>query len=196
MKQTLFALVLSLLLTALPLSGRATSEQSDTPLDEAQVKAQIILNLPLVTVWPEGVLQKGAKTHICSLADSTVSQRLQSMAMLDEYADHIVIMRSVQPEELPDCHLLYIDSEDHAIAQDVLRVASQLPILTVGTLNKFITKGGMVGLLHAEKTIGLFSEKNVRFEVNLDNVARADIELDPLLLELAERIVYRGGADD
>lgn len=58
-----------------------------------------------------------------------------------------------------------------------------LPVLTVGDLDQFAAKGGMIGLV--------MQSNRVRFEVNLQSAERAGLKINSKLLSLAI-VVHRG----
>ncbi len=179
------------LLAAFP--ATLTRAQDVKPRDEYEVKAQIILNLPLVTNWPDGAVPADGKIRLCTLTEGKISDYLQAMVSRPSYRDHILYVPNVSFSQLQSCQVLLINGEDRALIKAAMEEIAGLPVLTVGTPKGFIAKGGMIGFLNTQKKLGLFSQKNVKFEVNLKNTAAVGITLDPLLLELAESIVTEGG---
>ena len=160
--------------------------------DEEAVKAQIILNLPLVAGWPQGAIEEGEHIALCTISGGKVASYLESMAAMPSYADHIRYLPHTTSRQWRECQVLFVDEQDKASMKEVLNTVEGFPVLTVGTPAGFATDKGMIGFLSTQKNIGLFSEKNVKFEINLRNTTAAGITLDPLLLELAEKIIGEG----
>lgn len=190
MKIPLTVLTLFLLQTAVPVTPiRAEVARIE---DEEAVKAQIILNLPLVAGWPKGALEDGEHITLCTISDGKVASYLEAMAATPSYADHIRYLPHSTSGQWRECRVLFVGEQDKASMKAVLDTVEGFPVLTVGTPQGFARGKGMIGFLSTQKNIGLFSEKNVKFEINLRNTAAAGITLDPLLLELAEKIIGEG----
>lgn len=179
-----------LMLQAAP--ATPTYAQSAKASNENEVKAQIILNLPLVANWPPHVTPTDGKIRLCTLSESAVSPYLRAMATQSSYAGHVALVPEVPMPQVRECHVLLLDGTDSARTHEALQRVAGAPVLTVGTSKDFVQRGGMIGFLSTQKNIGLFSQKNVRFEVNLRHTSAAGIALDPLLLELAENIIPEG----
>ncbi len=160
---------------------------------EAEVRAQIILNLPLVADWPQGALPADERVTLCTLSESDVSHHLQAMASQPAYIEKVLFVPRVPFEDVTRCRVLYLDAADKSQLTALLAAVARHPVLTVGDIRGFARDGGMIGFLSTEKTIGLFSQKNVRFEINLAATAAVGITFDPLLLELAENLLSGEG---
>lgn len=183
-------LALFSLLVAIP----AESPHADAKKlqDEDEVKAQIIMNLPLVASWPHTAAEEDGRLKLCTISEGKVSRYLREMTMRQGESTHLLFDAQVPLEDITGCRVLFLDRQDEAQAELVMQRVAGRAVLTVGTEKDFIRHGGMIGFLSAEKNIGLFSEKNVRFEINLKTTTAAGIVLDPLLLELAEKIIPAG----
>jgi len=190
-KLTLTVLALFLLQAVIP--AATLYAQAPRAEDENEVKAQIILNLPLVANWPEGTLPDDGKVRLCTLSDGKVSHYLKLMAAQPSYADHIVFVPHIRDQQVRQCQVLFFDKQDAARMEALLETIGQAPVLTVGTTRNFARQKGMIGFLNTQKSIGLFSQKNVKFEINMRQTSATGITLDPLLLELAEKIIPEGG---
>lgn len=187
----LAALALFLLLAATP-SVPMDVEAADAPSD-AQIKAQIILDLPSVVEWPVSAPLPEGKIRLCTISRGEVGHYLEILASRPEHTGNLLFVPAVPLKSIAACHVLFIDRQDAAAVRNVLKAVAGKPILTVGTSEHFARDGGMIGFLQTEKRIGLFSKKNVRFEINVKHTASAGITLDPLLLELAEKLISDTG---
>lgn len=187
MKFAVPVLALFLLQTAAP--ATLSLAQSPAVKSEAEVKAQIILNLPLVAGWPEGAAPPDGRIGLCTLSEGKVAAYLQTMASLPSYANQIRYLPQVTMTQLGECQVIFVDEQDAPRMDAVLAAVAGKPVLTVGAPRGFASGKGMIGFLNTQKNIGLFSEKNVKFSINLRNTAAVGITLDPLLLELAETII-------
>ena len=158
-------------------------------LDEPQILAQMIMNFPLVTTWPDAVRAEDGRINICALHESPVSRDVAAMINASRAAAQYRFMANVSDEQALNCHVLMIGQEDMDRMGGLWSRIQTRPVLTVGMAKHFLKKGGIIGFVHTEKTLGVFSEKTIRFEVNLAHAHAAGLNLDPMLLELAERIV-------
>lgn len=192
MKYMLPVLAMFALQAAVPAAPMRAEERASA-LTEADVRAQIILNLPMVADWPQGALPADNRVTLCTLSESEVSHHLQAMASQPTYLENVLFVPRVSLQEVTNCRVLYIDAQDKPHLTELLAAVANSPVLTVGDIRGFTKRGGMIGFLSTEKTIGLFSQKNVRFEINHTATAEAGITLDPLLLELAENLLSEEG---
>jgi hypothetical protein len=158
-------------------------------LDESQILAQMIMNFPLVTVWPDNAKAEDNRITICAMHESPVSNDVAALINASRAAAQYRFMVNVSDEQLMKCHVLIVSERDMGRMSSLRSQLSHQPVLTVGMSKHFIEKGGMIGFLRTEKNLGVFSEQTIRFEINLAHAQRAGLILDPLLLELAERIV-------
>ena len=83
-------------------------------------------------------------------------------------------------EEVADCDILFISSSERNNLQRILEVLHTAPVLTIGDMDRFAERGGMINLTT--------EEKRVRFEINVEAAERAGLRPGSQLLRLA-RIV-------
>jgi hypothetical protein len=157
--------------------------------DETHVIAQMVLDLTLATQWPDAVKSGDGRVTLCTLSDSPVGRDLASMVRASRLTQKYRLVEKITLEHVAQCHVLFMDAEDGVTYKDVWKRVRSYPVLTIGVAKRFIMQGGMIGLLHAHDTMGMFAKKNIRFEVNMAHVSRAKLNLDPMLLELAERVI-------
>jgi hypothetical protein len=154
---------------------------STTPT-EYEVKAAFIYNFAKYTHWPEastpetkkpfviGVIGKDPFGH--ALDDAMRGQSLQGRA--------ISVRRFNQVEDVADCDILFVSSSEKNNLQKIFEVLHKSPVLTIGEIDQFAARGGMINLTT--------EEKRVRFEINVDAAERAGLKPGSQLLRLA-RIV-------
>lgn len=78
------------------------------------------------------------------------------------------------------CDLLFVDGSGASAAAPLLAEGAQRPILTVGAVDGFIARGGMVELVNVDDAL--------RFDVDLGAVRRAGLSLSSQVLKLARRV--------
>jgi hypothetical protein len=80
---------------------------------------------------------------------------------------------------LADCHVLFVPStEQEQVAQEIRAVLQDASILTIGDVEGFSRKGGIIG----------FSERDnkMSFEINLDSARRANLKIQAKLLKIGQ----------
>jgi hypothetical protein len=90
------------------------------------------------------------------------------------------VRRSVPPDGLRGCHLLFIDEVEERRMPAYLKAAHQFPLLTVSDIEGFTDAGGMIGLVTADYRI--------QFDINLAPVASANLKISSQLLMLARSV--------
>ena len=79
-----------------------------------------------------------------------------------------------------NCQILFIDASERARANEILKKAEKLPILTVTDSLEAFQAGAM---------IGLFADKNrMAFEVNYNLVQNAKLSMSSKLLHAARKV--------
>ena len=158
-------------------------------LDRDHVIAHMIMNFPLVSTWPASHTAADGKIHLCSLSEHAVARDVMAMVSASKAAAQYRFIENVKDADALSCHVLIVSEQDSARWQALQPTISKLPVLSVGTGKNVLRKGVVIGFVVAEKNLGVFSDRNVRFDINLLYARMAGLTLDPMLLELAEHIV-------
>jgi hypothetical protein len=153
---------------------------------EYEVKAAMLYNLTRFVEWPPSVYaDPHAATVLCILGRDPFESSLASLVSKSAVSNRPVEIRHLQDNnDIRACHVLYVSS---SARKDVVQILSQLKgssVLTVGEMNRFAERGGMIQFS--------LEEKEVRFDINLDAAARANLKISSRLLALA-RIVKEQG---
>ena len=154
---------------------------STTPT-EYEVKAAFIYNFAKYVRWPEASTSEARKPFVIgvigrdpfgqALDDAIRGQSLQGRA--------VSVKRFGKVEEIADCDILFISSSEKNNLPRILEVLHEAPVLTIGDMDRFAERGGMINLTT--------EEKRVRFEINVEAAERAGLKPGSQLLRLA-RIV-------
>ena len=142
---------------------------------ESDVEAAYLFNFGKFMRVPS---HPGPNFKICILGTnpfgSTLDQ-LTAQESIDGRPMHITRMSS--PEDVRSCDILFLgESDPSRIARD-LEPLGDAPVLTVSTTSGFLDRGGMIQFV--------VQQNRVRFQVNLDAVAHAHIQLSSELLKVA-----------
>jgi len=155
---------------------------------EYEVKAAMLYNLTRFVEWPPSAYPDSqAPTVLCILGRDPFGASLTSIVSKAIVNSRPLKIRHLQDDDSTRaCHVLYISSSER---KSIVRIFSSLKgfnVLTVGEMAQFAAHGGMIQFS--------LDEKQVRFEINLDAVLRADLKISSRLLVLA-RIVRNEGKD-
>jgi len=148
--------------------------------DEYQVKAAFLLNFAKLVKWSaRNQPAPGEPIVLGVVGEASVVESVSSKLAGARVGDHSVEVRSVSgASEVEGCHIVYVaaGSDDRAI----LEAAREQAALSVGESEGFANRGGVVNF---------FNEgKKLRFEINPQAAAQAEIEISSRLLRLAKLV--------
>ncbi len=155
--------------------------RADSASLEYEVKAAYLLNFTRYVEWPPSAFpRQDSPLVICVIGPDpfrTILERTVEGKAADGHP--IAIQRAALASDTRGCHMAFIasGSQDVRIPQsDQLEGA----VLTIGEGRGFARRGGMIGLVIMDAT--------VRFEINLDAVRGAGLQVSSRLLALATRV--------
>jgi hypothetical protein len=154
-----------------------------TVVREDELKAAYLLNFAQFVEWP---VNTGETLLICVAGADGVREVLgRAVEANKKAAGRALAVRGLKSGAAPtECNMLFMDAK--AVAQNGphLRDHATKPLLTVSDVNAFARQGGM---------IELFAENNrLRFNINVDNAAKAGLPISSSLLQLAAAIEKAG----
>jgi hypothetical protein len=155
----------------------AFSAQGQDSRTEYEVKSGYLFNYARFVQWPSsnergpfviGILVEDEYARVIKdkLRGATVNGRA------------IALRRAQRPEDFEGCQMVFI-----AASQDWKRgvgMLEGLPILTVGEGPEFAREGGMISMV--------LEDGRVKFEVNIDAVARGGLQVSSRLLQVGRII--------
>ena len=149
--------------------------------DEYQVKAAFLLNFAKLVKWSASHQPAPGQPIVLGIAgDANVIESMSSKLDGAQVGDHPVAVRTVsRASDVKGCHIVFVASgrDDGAI----LKAARAQSALSVGESEGFAARGGVVNF---------YSEgKKLRFEINTNAAAQAEIEISSRLLRLAKLVV-------
>lgn len=162
--------VLAGLTLAMPASfGQATTE--------AQLKAAYLVNFLKYVEWPA---QHPVFT-ICLLGRDSLGASLASYEGRQVGGRELRVRRVGSPEQLADCHELFISDTEEARFGALLRWVENQPILTISDAEVFTRDGGAIALIR--------SEGRLQFDVNAAALARAGLKPSSQMMRLARQVI-------
>ena len=148
--------------------------------DEYQVKAAFLQNFAKLVKWPaKNQPAPGQPIVLGVVGDADVAKSMSSKLEGAQVGDHAVAIRIVsRAAEVKGCHIVFMVSGRDGNA--MIEAARSQAALSVGESKGFAARGGMVNF---------FSEgKKLRFEINTEAAAQAEIEISSRLLRLAKLV--------
>jgi hypothetical protein len=158
----------------------------DLSPSEYRVKAAFLYNFAKLVDWPTNTFSSAdAPLVIGVLGKSPVSEALAGTIKDKKVGLHPVrIRRFERVEDVSDCQVLFVcDSEKGRMAEILAKLQGK-SILTVADADGFADSGGMIQLIKQREA--------VRFEINTNATARANLRVSSRLLQLAATL--KGGA--
>ncbi len=172
---------LSTLTAALGLLAVCPARAQEPPkAPEYRIKAAFLYNFTLYTEWPPDSFAKADSPIVLAIAgEDPFGDELDAAVRGKTVRGRAIEVHrySAASDALP-CHLLFLSNAQARNLPQILRRTEEPLPLTVGESEDFTRAGG---------AIRFFIEGNkVRFEVNIDALARARVKISSKLLSLAK----------
>ncbi len=184
-----FVVTLLLVWGAVPPMSVCMAKGSKT---EYQVKAAFLYNFARFVEWPEHKLPHDETPIVIGvLGEDPFGESLDAITREPVDQHHIIIRRfrgftdkmesHPQIEEMRQCHMLFIASDQLAFVERVATLLRHDSVLTVGEHAGFIDRGGMINFVVIDgKTC---------FEINLKSSKESSITIRSRLSRLAVRVI-------
>lgn len=154
-----------------PLQAGETSEN--------EIKSAYLFNFAKFVEWPEHAFaSKTSPIVLCIFGDDPFGEVLANLEIKKIKGRSLTVVRTHKKDQIKACHMLYISESEKKDLPDILSKAANKPCLTVSSIDDFASQGGMIGFIR--------KGKNIRFEVNLDVIKRAELAVSSRLLNLAQ----------
>ncbi|MCK4766868.1 MAG: YfiR family protein, partial [Desulfobacula sp.] len=152
-----------------------------------KVKAGIVYNFSLFTKWQEDAFAKDphnfhigvvGKNPFGNALNQAASRPVSGREPMIHYFDSIP-----SPAELQKCQMIFITSSMVDQTDEIFKLISGFPVLTISDMDNFLEKGGMISLVTRRNRI--------KFEVNRKTARDAGIEFRSQMLKMALRVLER-----
>ena len=177
-------------LVVLAVAGHLLTAQAAVPPPaEYEVKAVYLYNFARFIEWPVEVSAANRDPLILGVIGAdpfgpVLDEAVEGRTGPD--GPRLVVRRFTRIEDVVHADILFISSSEEERLPQILKTLQGASILTVGEMDRFAERGGMVALR--------LEDKKVRFDVNLGAVRRARLKLSSHLLKLARIVGDDGGA--
>lgn len=164
----------------LALAAAVLPAHAQAPASEAEAKAKFAVTLARFVQWPAGAFaSEAAPLRLCVLQDSpavAAAFAAQRGVLVGGRALSVILLAPGAPAA---CELLFVDgSAARSFAGPA--PAGEAPMLTIGALDGFLSRGGMVELVNVNDAL--------RFDVNLKALRGAHLGLSGQVLKLARQV--------
>jgi hypothetical protein len=148
------------------------------------IKAAFVYRLSKFVEWPAENFERADSPFVIGvLGKGSFAEVLARKVDGKKAKGRNIVVRRVRQlttaEDLADCHVLFVPStEQEQVAQEIRAVLQDASILTIGDVEGFSRKGGIIG----------FSERDnkMSFEINLDSARRANLKIQAKLLKIGQ----------
>ncbi len=144
---------------------------------EYKLKAALIYKLTRFVEWPRESWQR-TDFGICILGRDDFGSALDALESRNVHGLPIRIRRLVQSDAVDSsCQILFVSESKRPFLRSILTSLEGQPILTIGDLDGFAEKGGIIEFVRGRQRIG--------FRINLQQANRAGLKIAAPLLELS-----------
>jgi len=149
---------------------------------EYEVKAAFLYNFAKFIDWPGSTATNLSAPFVLGIVgEDPFGDRLAGIAQHEKIKGRTMEIRHYRPgDDLTGCQVLFVARAETARAQDLLRLAQEKSILSVGEDEEFLDQGGMIAFA--------IVEKNVRFDINAKAMGKAELKCSSKLLAIARQV--------
>lgn len=153
--------------------ARADQERED------QIRAAFLYHFVEFVRWPQGSFKAdNSPIVIAILGNDPLYRELETAVSGRTVGGRpLVVKRCDSAAELQPCHVLYVAADNGPSLRKALQKLGPTGLLTVGENSSFLNDGGIIRLYE--------DDNRLRFEVNMDAVSKARLQVSAKLLRLA-----------
>ncbi len=164
-------------------TGLGVAQVGTAAAPEYQVKAAFIYKFATYIRWPVPAGGDAARPFVIGVVGKDPFGPLLAAVVRDQTVQgrgvRIKVLSRV--EEALECDLVFVSSSERGNLGRIFSVLRGASVLTVGDMDQFAEKGGMIGLVATE-------DNHIRFDINKAAIERSGLRASSQLLHLA-RIV-------
>jgi len=177
--------ILAVVLLMLPLVADGQALEVPYEYPEARVEAAFVYNLVRFVTWPATAFRDENSPLVLAVLDHRFYEAARAMLEGRMVRGRRVEVREItRPEQAFDAHVLFLGQAATGRVQEFLPPLQGRPLLTVGSIDGFVGRGGIVEIFKVERRI--------RFGVELQAAQRVGLGISSEALRLAS-FVREGG---
>ena len=151
---------------------------------EDRLKAAFVYNFVKFITWPGAAFASQTQITLCVVGKGGgIEEAFAPLAGRAAQGKSVMLRMGVDGNTLQGCELAYIAQSERSRMSGVLQGLAGSSVLTVSDVENFAMSGGMIGLLN--------EGNKVVFEVNLDEMNKANLKVNAQLLKVA-KAVHKG----
>jgi hypothetical protein len=157
---------------------------------EVSLKSAFLYKFTHFAEWPPEAMGNGKNPIVmCVIGRDSLAEVLEDSVQGRTSGGRLLVVRRVGgAEEARACHVLFIGWSDGEKIDQVIGSLAEQPILTVGDVEGFGQRGGMINLRK--------QGSRLRLEINRRAADRAGINLSSQLLKLANLVADEGSGEE
>ena len=173
--------ILAVFLMACGLLGEPALAQARVS-KEYKLKATFLLNFARFVEWPPDTWASAeAPLTIGVLGDDDFGPFLDQIVHGEKIGNRpLIVRRSRTVEGLKGCNILFVSKSEEARLGTVLMALGQSTVLTVGEVEGFARRGGVINFY--------LDGERLRFEINADAAVRCGLKISSQLLSLGKLV--------
>jgi hypothetical protein len=162
------------------LAGVSFAANAPTVAQEYDLKAAFLFNFARYVEWPAEAFATGATPiTIGILGEDPFGPSLDDIvANEDVRSRKLVVRRFASIDQVEPCHILFISASQAGHMEQIAARLAHRSVLTVGDVNGFTTRFGMIGFEMARN--------RVRLRINLAAAKAARLTISSMLLRQAK----------
>jgi hypothetical protein len=165
-------------MTLLPINAQVLAQAK--PPSEYQLKAVFLFNFTQFVEWPAEAFPESQTPLVIGILGEDPFGTYLDEAVAGEKANNrqLVVERYRRPQDIKLCHILFISRSEADRLEQILAGVSGRRILTVGDVDGFAGRGGMIRFV---------TERNkIRLKINLEAAKAAKLTISSKLLRPAD----------
>ena len=175
----LWAMCLTVLLCVVP---SAYSSQEEGPNKLHYIKAAFVYNFAKFVEWPPTTYQTEEDPIVlCVIGEGPITIAFDSLRGKKLHNRRLEICHITSISDINNCHILFVTKTEKKRIKSILDMAASKSILTIGDMEGFVEKGGIIELV--------MDDRKIRFNVNIKAAQKAQLAISSRLLKLARKII-------
>lgn len=177
--------ILGVLVLLRLLAGPTQCAGAEASLSEYQVKALFLVNFAKYVEWPEKAFEDTNKPFVIGVVgENNFGPHLEKAIEGKNVSGRAIQILAVEKDDdLAKCHILFVSASEKKHLSEIVAKVKELPVLTVGEAEPFISQGGVINFTK--------KEGKVRLQIDLGAARKAKLQLSSKLLSVADSVTGR-----
>lgn len=153
---------------------------------EYEIKAVFLFNFAQFVEWPPEAFHGAKDPLVIGILGDDPFGTYMDEAVRGETVNGrpFVIRRFKRRDEISECHILFISRSEEAHLDQIIGALTGRSILTVGDMDEFSRRGGMIHFVT--------EDKKVRLRINIGAAKLAGLKISSKLLRPAQIVSWLG----